>query len=102
MPTTKRFPVTGRVAPGFEPVRAAFQANFAKRGEIGAAVCVTVDGQPVVDLGGGASDAAGTRAWTKHDCSRCRESISISAGSREAVLEPVRWHETWLPRPKMI
>ena len=58
-----KFPVSGLVAPGFEPVRAAFDANFTRRGEVGAAVHVLIDGEPVVDLWGGAADAAGTRPW---------------------------------------
>lgn len=40
------------VAPGFEPVRDAFVANF-ERGEVGASCCVYVDGRPVVDIWGG-------------------------------------------------
>jgi CubicO group peptidase (beta-lactamase class C family) len=43
----------GHVAPGFEPVRDAFIENFQSRGDIGAACCVYVDGEPVVDLCGG-------------------------------------------------
>ena len=34
--------VEGLCDPGFEPVRDAFRANFAERGELGAAVCVMV------------------------------------------------------------
>jgi CubicO group peptidase (beta-lactamase class C family) len=59
-----KFSISGSVAHGFEPVRAAFEANFARRGEVGAAVHVLIDGEPVVDLWGGAADAAGTRPWT--------------------------------------
>ncbi|MFD4998954.1 serine hydrolase domain-containing protein [Streptomyces buecherae] len=51
--------VQGTVAPGFEPVRDAFAANFAQRGERGAAVTVYRDGTKVVDLWGGARDADG-------------------------------------------
>ncbi|HSG78901.1 MAG TPA: serine hydrolase domain-containing protein, partial [Acidimicrobiia bacterium] len=40
----------GTVAPGFAPVRDAFLENFDVRGELGAAVCVVVDGQVVADL----------------------------------------------------
>ncbi len=64
MTTLDAFPISGFVAEGFEPVRAAFEKNFAKHGEVGAAVHVTLDGKPVVDLWGGAADAAGTRAWS--------------------------------------
>jgi CubicO group peptidase (beta-lactamase class C family) len=64
MTTLERFPVSGFVAEGFEPVRAAFERNFARHGEVGAAVHVTLDGEPVVDLWGGAADATGTQAWS--------------------------------------
>ena len=57
------FPIAGQCADGFEPVRDAFAANFRKQGEVGAAFHVLLDGEPVVDLWGGAADAAGTRPW---------------------------------------
>jgi CubicO group peptidase (beta-lactamase class C family) len=63
MTTLDKFPVSGQVAPGFELVRTAFEKNFTKFGEVGASVCVTLDGQPVVDLWGGAADASGVRPW---------------------------------------
>ncbi|MFJ9083945.1 serine hydrolase domain-containing protein [Streptomyces sp. NPDC102384] len=47
----------------FEGVRAAFVDNFRERGELGAAVTVLLDGEPVVDLWGGWADAAHTRPW---------------------------------------
>jgi CubicO group peptidase (beta-lactamase class C family) len=52
----------GEVAPGFEPVREAFLANFEHGGDVGAAVCVYLDGRPVVDLWGGSAD---TRPWQR-------------------------------------
>jgi CubicO group peptidase (beta-lactamase class C family) len=63
MATLERFPVSGRVEVGFEPVRAAFEKNFRRQAEVGAAVHVTVDGVTVVDLWGGAADSAARRAW---------------------------------------
>ncbi len=60
----EKFPISGWGAPGFERVKTAFEANFTRYGEVGAAVHVTIDGAPVVDLWGGAADSAGTRAWT--------------------------------------
>lgn len=59
--------VQGTVAPGLEPVREAFAANFERTGdyaEVGAALCVYRQGEKVVDLWGGFADAAGTRPWT--------------------------------------
>jgi CubicO group peptidase (beta-lactamase class C family) len=44
-------------------VREAFADNFATRGDVGAAVCVYVEGTPVVDLWGGYANAARTRPW---------------------------------------
>jgi CubicO group peptidase (beta-lactamase class C family) len=47
----------------FARVRAALEANFVTRGEIGSAVCVYHEGKKVVDLWGGSMDAAKTRPW---------------------------------------
>ncbi|WP_158852210.1 serine hydrolase domain-containing protein [Saccharothrix deserti] len=52
--------VEGTCADAFAEVRAEFERNFAARGEVGAGVHVTVDGETVVDLWGG---DAGGRAW---------------------------------------
>ncbi len=41
------------VDPAFTAVEDAFRENFASRGEVGAAVCVIVDGRVVVDLADG-------------------------------------------------
>jgi CubicO group peptidase (beta-lactamase class C family) len=49
----------------FEPVRDEFERNFAERGEIGAALCMTIDGETVVDLWGGIADPATGRAWER-------------------------------------
>jgi CubicO group peptidase (beta-lactamase class C family) len=57
--------INGEVAAGFEPVREAFAANFARHGDIGAAVCVYRDGRPVVDLWGGVADPDAGRPWAR-------------------------------------
>ncbi|MFG2890902.1 serine hydrolase domain-containing protein [Streptomyces sp. NPDC048248] len=62
----ERAVVSGRCAPGFEGVRAAFERNFSAHGDVGASLAVTVGGEPVVDLWGGHSDRAMTRTW-EHD-----------------------------------
>jgi CubicO group peptidase (beta-lactamase class C family) len=46
-------PINGTCDARFAEVRGEFARNFSERGEVGAAVCVMVDGQPVVDLAGG-------------------------------------------------
>jgi CubicO group peptidase (beta-lactamase class C family) len=51
--------------PRFEAVRAEFECNFAERSEVGAAVCVTVDGETVVDQWAGIADPATGRSWER-------------------------------------
>jgi CubicO group peptidase (beta-lactamase class C family) len=55
--------IHGSCAPGYEPVRDAFAANFAERDEIGASVAVVAAGELVVNLWAGWADVARTRAW---------------------------------------
>ena len=55
--------IEGTVAPGWEPVRAAFEENFRSRGELGGACAVYRDGEKVVDLWGGVRDAATGAPW---------------------------------------
>lgn len=55
--------IRGEVAPGFEPVRQAFVANFEEHGDVGAGVAVYVDGACVVDLTGGVADPATGRPY---------------------------------------
>jgi CubicO group peptidase (beta-lactamase class C family) len=47
----------------FGAVRETFAANFSEQGEVGAAVCVIVDGAVVVDLVGGWADQLHRRPW---------------------------------------
>lgn len=46
-------------------MREALADNFRERGELGAAVAVSLDGRPVVDIWAGWSDAARTRLWQR-------------------------------------
>ncbi len=57
--------IHGTVAPGYEPVKEAFEANFRERNEVGAACSVSVDGQLVVDLWGGVADPKTNRPWVE-------------------------------------
>ena len=56
--------INGHVRAGFELVGAAFEANFVRRGEVGAACCVYVDGEAVVDIWGGTTTPGGGEAYT--------------------------------------
>lgn len=55
--------VNGSVAPGFEAVRDAFEANFRKGLEDGAACAVYFRGEKVVDLWGGTRDPKTGAPW---------------------------------------
>jgi CubicO group peptidase (beta-lactamase class C family) len=56
---------SGTCDPRFGAVRDAFERNFAERDEVGASVCVTLEGETVVDLWGGIADPASGRAWER-------------------------------------
>jgi CubicO group peptidase (beta-lactamase class C family) len=53
------------VDPKFAAVREAFEQNFEDRGEVGASVCLSVEGQTVVDLWGGTRDVKTGAPWTE-------------------------------------
>ena len=55
--------IEGRCDGRFERVRAAFEANFTDRGDVGASFALTLEGELVVDLWGGHQDAARSRPW---------------------------------------
>jgi CubicO group peptidase (beta-lactamase class C family) len=56
-------PIHGTCDEAFNAVRDAFHNNFIKHKEIGASVCITVDGVKVVDLWGGFSEPSKTFPW---------------------------------------
>ncbi len=49
----------------FHGVREEFERNFAQRGEVGASVCVMIEGRTVVDLWGGVADRHTQRPWER-------------------------------------
>src|SRR5581483_11052979 len=55
--------IHGRCDPRFRAVREEFERNFDERGEVGASVCVTVDGRTVVDLWAGVAERGSGRPW---------------------------------------
>jgi CubicO group peptidase (beta-lactamase class C family) len=57
--------VQGGVHPGFETVRDAFAENFARRHELGGAICAYVDGEKVVDLWGGTRNKQTGEPWER-------------------------------------
>jgi CubicO group peptidase (beta-lactamase class C family) len=65
MPTTPTPEIQGHCDPRYARVRDAFAEGFRAQGEIGAAVAIHVEGEPVVDLWAGHADPAKTRPWTR-------------------------------------
>ncbi|MBC7505559.1 MAG: beta-lactamase family protein [Sandarakinorhabdus sp.] len=57
--------IHGHIDPRFEGVRAAFAANFANDGDVGASFCATLKGEIVVDIWAGVADAATGSPWEK-------------------------------------
>jgi len=57
--------VDGHCDSAFLSVRDDFERNFRERGEVGASVCVIIDGKAVVDLWGGVADRHSGRPWEK-------------------------------------
>lgn len=57
--------IDGLVEAGFGGVADALRANFDRRGDVGAACCVYVDGRPVVDIWSGIADVASGRRWAE-------------------------------------
>jgi CubicO group peptidase (beta-lactamase class C family) len=58
-------PVHGTCDPRFARVKELFQQSFDSGTEVGAAACLVLDGECVVDLWGGHHDAARTREWER-------------------------------------
>ncbi len=68
-PTLKTSVKTGEVAgfcdTRFERVAEEFVRNFQERGEVGASVCVQVEGETFVDLWGGSANLASNKSWVE-------------------------------------
>lgn len=60
MPATQ-----GTCRDDFEPVRRELERMLAAGEELGASICVTVDGEPVVDIWGGHTDTERTTVWER-------------------------------------
>ncbi len=58
-----RYPIEGRVAPGFDAVRDVFESNLTAGAEVGASFCVMRGTEMLVDLWGGHTDLAREQPW---------------------------------------
>ncbi len=57
--------VQGTTLDRYAAVRTAFQSNLDSGADVGASFCATVEGETVVDLWGGFTDASRTRGWER-------------------------------------
>jgi CubicO group peptidase (beta-lactamase class C family) len=57
--------IAGFCDPRFERVAQEFQRNFQERGEVGASVCIMLEGETVVDLWGGIANPVKQIPWSK-------------------------------------
>jgi CubicO group peptidase (beta-lactamase class C family) len=57
--------VNGFYDPQFQRVADEFVRNFEERGEVGASVCIVLEGETVVDLWGGSADPATNAPWVE-------------------------------------
>jgi CubicO group peptidase (beta-lactamase class C family) len=86
--------VRGDVADGFAGVVDAFARNFERRGDVGAACSVYLDGQPVVDLWGGLADPATGRAWAQdtivivYSCTKDVTAVAANQLIERGLLDP--------------
>ena len=68
--------VAGTYDDRFAPVVDEFVRNFDQRGEVGASLCLSVDGETLVDVWGGIADPASGAAWERdtvsivHSCTK--------------------------------
>ena len=76
----------GTCEPRFGAVRDAFETNWADHGEVGAALCVIVGGDTVVDLWGGHADAGRSRGWERDTIANVYSSTKGIAAAAAAML----------------
>lgn len=86
----------------FAPVVDEFVRNFDERDEVGASLCVTLDGKQVIDVWGGAADPTTGRPWEQdtvavvHSCTKGATALCahvLSARGRLDLEAPVS--EVW-------
>lgn len=74
---TKSTDLQGSCDPRFSAVKDAFAGNFDAGLEVGASFAVTIDGEYVVDLWGGYSDAAQTTPWERDTITNVYSTVKV-------------------------
>ena len=85
--------VAGEYDDRFAPVVEEFVRNFDEREEVGASLCVTLDGATVVDVWGGVADPKTGRAWERdtvsivHSCTKGATALCAHALAAQGKLD---------------
>lgn len=84
--------IEGIYQPAFAPVAEVFAENFATQGELGASLCITMDGEVVLDLWGGHVSPDGP-AWgrdTIHvvfSCTKAASALVLHLLARDGLID---------------
>lgn len=93
--------VEGTYDQRFAPVVEEFVRNFEARGEVGASLCLTLDGTTLVDVWGGVADATTGAAWERdtvsvvHSCTKGATALCAHVLAARGLLDfeaPVTEH----------
>jgi CubicO group peptidase (beta-lactamase class C family) len=93
--------VAGTYDGRFAPVVEEFVRNFEERGEVGASLCLTLDGSTLVDVWGGVADPATGTAWERdtvsivHSCTKGATALCAHVLAARGLLDleaPVSEH----------
>lgn len=95
--------ISGHVAPGLDAVREAFAENFVRRNELGAACCIYVDGEKVVDLWGGIRNKRTREPWEEdtmvivYSASKGMSALAIALAHSRGLLDYEERVSTYWP-----
>ena len=95
--------VSGHASAQFSAVKTAFERNFAELGEVGASVCLSVNGETLVDLWGGLADDTSGQAWTEDtvsivfSCTKAATAICAHILIDQGKLDPVALVKDYWP-----
>ncbi|KAJ5611423.1 beta-lactamase [Penicillium lagena] len=78
--------IHGSCDPAFESVRGLLQEQFAQGDEVGASLCVNIDGKNVVDLWGGHANADKSKPWEKDTITGVFSSTKVVSGLAAHIL----------------
>jgi len=95
--------VQGHCDPQFARVKEEFERNFAERGEVGASVCLSVDGETKVDLWGGMANPDTGEAWQEDtvsivfSCTKAATALCAHILIDRGLLDPAAPVSTYWP-----